>query len=428
MTDTYIRQLHEQRLRAWNQAQGLLDDVAAQRRDMSGEEHATYNRMMRDLDDLDVEIRDRIERRDREHQAARLRETNLSVFGEARTANREAAENEHLRRWLRGETWGVNQLEIDLQRAQREAQLVRDGASPAEVRALAWDASSGSLTVPTSMARSLYESLEANIAAFRMGATVMNTTSGESMQLPILSTHAVATQVAGQGTTFAGTDPVFGRLQLDAFKYGQLIRASNELITDSAVDISAMLGRDLGRALGRVIDTDLIVGSGSGKPRGVMTAAGAAGAGSVTTGGSLVTPSYDTLINAVYGLNDSYRANGAVWLMKDSTAGTIRKLRDGAGGTVGAPLWEPSLTAGQPDTLLGYPVYTDPNVAAMGSNARIAAFVDPTAYYVRQVGNPVIEVDRSVYFSSDESAFRGKWRIDGDTGDTAAFSSIVMNV
>ena len=296
------------------------------------------------------------------------------------------------------------------------------------MRALAWDAGSGSLTVPTTMARSMYEALEANIAAFRMGATTMNTNSGEPMQLPILSTHAVATQVAGQGTTLAGSDPVFTRLQLDTFKYGQLVRVSNELLQDSAVDIAGMLGRDIGRALGRVIDTDLVVGSGSGKPRGVMTAAGAAGAGSVTTGGSLITPTYDTLINAIYALNDSYRANGAVWLMRDSTAGTIRKLRDGAGGTVGAPLWEPSLTAGQPDTLFGYPVYTDPNVAAQGSNARVVAFLDPTAYYVRQVGNPVIEADRSRYFDTDETGYRGKWRVDGDLADLGAVSSIVQNV
>ncbi|MBU6317979.1 MAG: phage major capsid protein, partial [Acidobacteria bacterium] len=255
MTDSLIQQLHERRLRAWNNAQSLLDDVAAQRRDMTGEENTVYGRMMRDIDDLDLEIRDRIERRDREHQAARLRESTLHIFGEQRTVNRETAENDRLRAWLRGETWGVNELEIDLQRAQREAQLVRDGASPAEVRALAWDATSGSLTVPTTMARTMYEALEANIAAFRMGATTMNTASGEPMQLPILSTHAVATQVAGQGTTLAGTDPVFTRLQLDIFKYGQLVRVSNELLQDSAVDIAGMLGRDIGRALGRVIDT-----------------------------------------------------------------------------------------------------------------------------------------------------------------------------
>ena len=317
MTDSLIQHFHERRLRAWNNAQSLLDDVARERRDMTAEESTTYDRMMRDIDDLDLEIRDRIERRDREHQAARLRENDHHIFGSRGVASRETAEQDSLRRWLRGETWGVNELEIDIQRARREAELIRQGASPTEVRALAWDAGSGSLTVPTTMARSLYEALEANIAAFRMGATTMNTASGEPMQLPILSTHAVATQVAGQGTTLAGSDPVFTRMNLDAFKYGQLVRVSNELLQDSAVDIAGMLGRDIGRALGRVIDADLVLGTGTGEPRGVMVAAAAAGAGSVTTGGSLVSPSYDTLVNAVYSLNDSYRANGAVWLMRD---------------------------------------------------------------------------------------------------------------
>jgi HK97 family phage major capsid protein len=118
--------------------------------------------------------------------------------------------------------------------------------------------------------------------------------------------------------------------------------------------------------------------------------------------------------------------------MKDSTAGTIRKLRDGAGGTVGAFLWEPSLTAGlqngTPDRFLGSPVYVDANCAAAGSAAILATYGDFSQYTIRTVGNPMIERDDSVYFASDESAFRGKWRIGGNHRQVGALNNLVQNV
>ena len=151
------------------------------------------------------------------------------------------------------------------------------------------------------------------------------------------------------------------------------------------------------------------------------------------TGGTLLTPSYDVLVNAVYSIADEYRQGGSAgWLMADSSAGTIRKLRDGAGGTIGAVLWEPSLTNGlvngTPDRLLGYPVFTDPNVAAAGSNARTLAFGDMSAYYVRQVGNPTIEADTSFGFDKDLTTFRAKWRVDGDLIDVDAVTVVLQNV
>ena len=48
-------------------------------------------------------------------------------------------------------------------------------------------------------------------------------------------------------------------------------------------------------------------------------------------------------------------------------------------------LWQPSIQAGAPDTLLGKPVYTDPNVAAVATSAKSVAFGDFSAYFVRQV-------------------------------------------
>ena len=235
--------------------------------------------------------------RRRHAEADILREAAMRPFRDARTAASAADSTEELRRFLRGQSQ-FGAMEINLSGARRERELLRQGAGPDEIRALAWDTGSSASLVPTTLARTLYEYMEASSAMFRAPTSRLVTTSGEPMQLPYLSAHSIGTQVSGQGTALAGTDPTFARLALDAFKYGQLVKVSAETIDDAAFDIAGFLGRDIGRSLGRLIGTDLVTGTGSGKPRGLMIAA-AAGGGSVTTGGSLIGPTYDSLVSLV---------------------------------------------------------------------------------------------------------------------------------
>jgi HK97 family phage major capsid protein len=423
----HVEKLNEARMRAWEAQKTELDATAG--RERSAEEQARIERMDAEIDALDAEIREFVMRESREHEAAELREAQSRVFGEA---PKPVAAVDELRAFLDASLRGERvSMEIDIRGAQRERQLLRAGATPEELRVLAWDTGSSGSLVPTTLARTLYEYMEASNGIFRAPTTKLNTTSGEQLELPRVAAHAIATQVSGQGTTLAGSDPTFGKMTLNAFKYGQLVVVASEVVQDAAVDVSGFLGRNIGRALGRDIATDLVVGTGSGQPNGIMTAI--VGAGTIATGGSLITPTVEKLIDLQYSVNDEYRNSpDAAWLMNDSTAGTLRKLRDGAGGTVGAFLWQPSLTqgiiGGQPDRLLDKPVYTDPNVAAAGSNAKTVAFGDMSAYYVRTVGNPVIESDASRYFDTDQIGFRGKWRVDGDLIDTAAVNVIKQSV
>jgi len=377
------------------------------------------------ISEYDAQVRDLVAREQREIENAQLRENSHQLFGQAATERHEKRTQDVLRDWLSQPSSSRGELTVDVQNAARERQMLRSGASADEIRnALTWDTGSMASAVPTTMARSLYEYLEASIAAFRIGATQVATGSGENIDFPKLGAHAIATQVAGQGTTLAGTDPSALKLTLGAKKYGQLVIVANEVLSDTVFDVGSFLGRDIGRAIGRLADTDLMLGTG-GITGGMMSSAITGAAGTVSTGGT-VTNLYTAVngfISAVYGVADEYRQRGA-WLMRDATAGELRKVRDGAGGTVGAFLWQPSLTNGlidgEPDRFLGYPVYTDPNVASLASNARIAAFGDFSSYYLRTVGNVMIDSSSERYFDTDQTGFRGKWRLDGGYIDTTA--------
>jgi HK97 family phage major capsid protein len=427
-----VEALNAERLNIIEQLRAELE--ATEGRERSGEEQAKIERIDARIDEIDAEVREFVAREVREREADELRSQTLSVFGETGARRNDAVGVDQFRQWLnapRGSDLRSAEFTVDIARVAKERDLLRQGASPDEIRALAWDASSGSLVVPTTMARSLFDILEASIAGFQIGATRITTSTGENMQLPKLNVHAVGTQVSGQGIAIGGADPVFGRVDLNVFKYGQLVKVASELVSDAAFGIEAFLGQDIGYALGRVVNADLVVGTGSSEPTGMTLLAGAGTNAPVKTGGSLIAPTVEKFIDLQYSVNDSYRRN-ASWLMNDSVAGTVRKLRDGGGGTIGAFLWEPSLTNGvingTPDRFLGSPVYTDTNCAAAGSNAKLATYGDFSQYTIRTVGNPVIERDDSVYFASDEAAFRGKWRVGGNHRQVSALNQLIQNV
>ena len=427
-----VEALNAERLGIVEQLRAELDATLG--RERSVEEQTKIDRMDARIDEIDAEVREFVIRETREREASELREHTLSVFGEVGTQRNDQIGVDLFRQWLnapRGSELRATDFTIDIARVAKERDLIRQGAGPDELRALAWDATSGSLVVPTTMARSLFDVLEAGITGFQIGATRITTSTGENMELPKLVTHSIATQVSGQGTLLAGSDPVMGKVSLPVYKYGQLVKVSSELVSDAAFGIEQFLGQDLGYALARVIDTDLVVGTGTGEPTGMTLLAGAGTNAPVTTGGSLIAPTVEKWIDVQYSINDNYRRNAA-WLMKDSTAGTIRKLRDGAGGTVGAFLWEPSLTAGlqngTPDRFLGSPVYIDTNCAAVGSNAKLATYGDFSQYTIRTVGNPMIERDDSYAFGTDESTFRGKWRVGGNHRQVGGLNNLVQNV
>jgi HK97 family phage major capsid protein len=430
----YTKRLREERMRLIDEAKGVYDEAIEAKRAVTSEETAKVDQLDARIDEIEAEVRTLDERERREREAATSREAFERQHGTQGARRQVENEAEMMRRWARGELG--KELEIPIAGAAEELRMIRGGATAADIaeyRALAWDTGNVASAVPVTTARSLYEILEATIAMFRAPTTKINTSSGEQMKFPKITAHGIATQVSGQGTALAGTDPAFNSVALDAFKYGELVRIASEVISDAAIDIIGFITRDVGRALGRNIDIDLVVGSGTGKPQGVISAAITGASGTIATGGSLITPTYENLVDLAYSVNDAYRAGGsAAWLMRDATAGVLRKLRDGAGGTIGAVLWEPSQVSGiqfnQPDRLLGFPVYTDPNVASLASNAKVMVFGDFSAYYIRTVGPVVLERDDSRFFDTDETAIRGKWRVDGDVVDVTALNLLKQSV
>lgn len=390
MSHALIKTLAEKRQNIWNESRALLDKAEAEKRDLTAEENEVFERQSADMTALRERI-DSIETTMRENSEAEATEKRL--LGEHQEQRGGEDVNEDLRSFLKGET--------------------RSMAFPADgkvwTRALSkGTATAGGNTVPTTFYDQLVEHLVDTTSVLQAGATVLNTASGEVIEVPVTTSHGTAAAVAEAGA-LAGTDPAFAKRTLGAFKFGQLITVSRELVDDTAVDLVGYIARAAGRNIGLALGAKLATGAGTTEPWGVITRATTG-----VTGGTGVTGAFtaDNLIDLMFSVVGPYRVNGS-WLVKDATLGSIRKLKD----TAGRYLFDPAATVGAPDTLLGRPIYTDANMAGVALSAKSVAFGDLSAYFVRIAGGVRFERSDDYAFGNDQIAFRAIVRADGELSD-----------
>lgn len=324
-----ILELREKRNKIWNTAKEFLDQKRGADGLVPAEAAAEYDKMEADMVSLGREI-ERLERQ----QAFDLelgRPTSATITNapaKADVPKTGRASNEYkedFKRHLHGKALLHN--------------VMTEGV----------DADGGYL-VPTEFERQIVAGLdEANI--IRSLAKVITTSS--ERKIPLAASHSVATWTAESGA-YTESNPTFGQTQIDAFKLTDLVKVSTELLQDSMFDLEAYIAQEFARAFGIAEEQAFCVGTGTGQPTGIFTADG----GSLgVTAGSATAITVDNVLDLVYSLKSPYRRN-AVFLMNDATVALLRKLKD----TNGAYLWQPSVQAGQPDRLIGYPIYTSPYV------------------------------------------------------------------
>jgi HK97 family phage major capsid protein len=153
--------------------------------------------------------------------------------------------------------------------------------------------------------------------------------------------------------------PVLGKWRIPVHEVYAKPKATQKLLDDASINMEAWLASKVAEKFARDEANAFVVGNGSNKPRGFLTyASGTTLPGTIEqfpTGASAALASApdggDALINALYGLKQQYRAN-ATWFMNRSTTRLVRRAKD----SDGAYIWSPGIQAGQPATLLGYPV------------------------------------------------------------------------
>ncbi len=202
--------------------------------------------------------------------------------------------------------------------------------------------------------------------------------------------------------------------------------ASQAMLDDAMFDVESWLGEEIGREFARAEGVAFVSGDGVSKPRGFLTApvavtgdaarafgtlqyvaAGAAGAFAASN-------PQDRLIDLVQSLAAPYR-QGAAWVMNAATLAQVRKMKDSTGGFI----WQPSLAADQPTSLLGYPVVEVDAMPDVAANSLSIAFGNFQAgYLIAQ--RPETMVLRDPYTRKPFVHFYATRRVGGSVIDSRA--------
>jgi HK97 family phage major capsid protein len=261
------------------------------------------------------------------------------------------------------------------------------------------DATGGYL-VPDEFEHTLVQALEEH-NIMRGLARVIRTSSGE-LQIPVVATTGTAAWLA-EGASIPESDDAFGQVTLAAYKLGTMIKVSHELLQDSAFPLESFLAQDFGRRIGALEEQAFVSGDGSGKPTGFLTSAQV---GKTTSGATVVT--FDDVMDLYHSLKTPYR-NKAVFMANDLTIGALQKLKD----SNGQYLWRPALTMGEPDTILGRPVYVSSFMPQIAAGAKALAFGDFSYYWIADRQGRTFERLNELFAQTDQVGFKATQRVDG---------------
>lgn len=263
--------------------------------------------------------------------------------------------------------------------------------------------STGGYLVPDEFEHTLVQSLE-EFNIMRTLARVIRTSSGE-LKIPVVATKGTASWV-DEGATISSSDGSFGQVTLEAFKLATIVKVSKELLQDSAFPLEAFLSQDFGRRIGTLEEEAFLVGDGNKKPTGIFAATGGGQVG--VTAASQTAITWDEVMDLYHSLKSPYR-NKAVFIANDLTVKALRKLKS----TDGQYLWQASLTAGTPDTILGRPVYVSSFAPTIAAGASVLAFGDFSYYWIGDRLNRTFERLNEIYAETDQVGFKATQRVDG---------------
>jgi HK97 family phage major capsid protein len=176
--------------------------------------------------------------------------------------------------------------------------------------------------------------------------------------------------------------PQVGKWAIPVYWLDTEPKATQQMLDDANIDIEAWLAGKVGDKLGRFENSEFV--NGAAKIDGFVggyTAASDSGSGvtwgqigytGTGTNGDFASSNGGDAIHTLVGLLKNAYLPNAKFVTRRSVITKIRKLKD----QYGQYLWQPSFQAGQPETLVGYPVVRAEDMPALATGSLSMAFGD----------------------------------------------------
>jgi HK97 family phage major capsid protein len=240
--------------------------------------------------------------------------------------------------------------------------------------------SAGGFALPEEIERTIAR-LSVDISPIRQIATVRTVSTSDYKEL--FDVNGASFEWIGEaGSRALGTTPDLAEVAPSFGMASARPRASEESLDDLFFDVEGWLATSAAEAIARGEGAAFVAGTGVNRPTGflagpapLVTADGVRAFGTlqyIPGGQAAAMPtSADTFIDMVYALRARYRSN-ARWVTSKALLAVLRKYKD----TTNQYLWQPSLSASQPETFMGYPITEAEDMPAVAANAFPLAFGD----------------------------------------------------
>lgn len=414
-----IKQLQEKRASIYATMQDLQKRSGDANRLMTDDERLQFDQASKDFDAVtqDIQRAERLENLESEFET-RMQERAAQTAANAGGNPSDQAVQEYERRffeYLRGGD--------DL--SQAEAKKLMQQFRGANVIAGEATTTYGAYLIPETFMAELERTMKA-FGGMLQASRVINTERGGTMNWPTNddTTATGAWLAEPRASALTVEDTTFSRKQYSAFTWGTLAKVSLEIIQDENVGLfRGILADILGERAGRALNLAFTLGNGSGKPTGLLDSSNGAATGKTTASASAITKA--ELFDLLHSVDPAYRTGASVrWMLHDSTLNAIRQLDI---STSVAPIWQPSFSTNQPDTILGFPYTINQNFPTIAASADVIAFGDFSKYIIRQVQRPSMVALNERYMDELHRGYVMWCRYDGKLLNSSAIKLLTMH-
>jgi HK97 family phage major capsid protein len=427
-----IQEMLEKRAKLIADARAIVD--AAEGRSLNDEESTKFDAMMADGDKIKAEAArlQRLEDDERSltesagRQAGNQRDDNPNKPGDVKPEMRsiELRDSHGMKRSV---VW-QHTADVDKHESEFRSYLI-SGQASAELRALQKDVDSagGFLSPSQQWMGELIKAKDNQVFMRQLCRVLPPLTSSESLGTPSLDNDpADPTWVSELSIGSEDSTLDFGKRELSPHPLAQFIKVSKTLLRRSAISADVIVRDRLAYKQSVVEENAFLNGTGANQPLGVFTASndGIPTGRDISTGNTTTEIKADGLIECVYNLPAQYRNSPSnAWIFHRDAVKAIRKLKDGEGNY----LWSRSLTAGEPDRILNYPLHESeyaPNTFTTG--LYVGLFGDFSNYWIVDALTMSIQVLVELYAATNQNGYIIRSETDGAPTSSAAFSRLAL--
>jgi HK97 family phage major capsid protein len=391
--DTLVKTWIEERANLAEQMHALMEKASAEKRALNAEEEGTYDKMFERVSDLTKQIEKR-----------EAHERTMTALGKPTETRVPPAP-------LTPENEGRLGARSTKEYGEAFKGYLRTGEVP-DRRALSWGVETGGgALAPETFITTLLKELD-NATFIRRLATVQTLTVGDTLGVPMLTADpADADWTSELLTGSEDATMAFGKRDMRPHPLAKRIKVSNTLIQRAALPVEAIVRERLGYKFAVTEEKAFLTGTGASQPLGLFVAStdGIATTYDIAGSNTATEIAADTLFDVIYGLPPQYWPKAA-WVGHRDWVKRVSKLKDGESRY----MWSASLVAGQPNTLLGFPVYMSEYAPNTFTSAQyVALFGDYSRYWIVDVLSMTVQRLAELYAETNQVGFIGRLEVDG---------------